>query len=175
MFNRLLERYRQDSQEQVQQLIQLYRTHEPSLQLPRESREILDWIGNQGMKTGVITDGYLVVQKNKVKALGLEDLMDFIICTDSLGREHWKPSPRAFEVILEELGCPSESAIYVGDNPIKDFIPGNLLGMVTVQLISQHGVYREASSTQDMSKARHVINSLAELKSLLKSIQGGQK
>ncbi|UNC93616.1 HAD family hydrolase [Candidatus Contubernalis alkaliaceticus] len=172
VFNGILERYGKSSPELVQQLIQLYRTHEPSLTLPTQSQEILDWIREQGLKTGIITDGYLAAQKGKVKALGLEKLVDNIICTDSLGREHWKPSPLAFEIMLSQLDCAPKASIYVGDNPKKDFIPGNQLGMVTVQLISRQGVYREAICSKEQDKARYVINRLSQLKPLLKMMRG---
>jgi putative hydrolase of the HAD superfamily len=83
-----------------------------------------------------------------------------------LGRELWKPSPRGFEKLLEQLGARPAETVYVADNETKDFIAPNRLGLLTVQLLRPNGLYREPSSRADAAP-RTKIGSIAELTGVL--------
>ncbi len=54
--------------------------------------------------------------------------MDKIIVTDDYGKEYWKPSIRPFQMMLEYFNIKPEEAVYIGDNPNKDFLPCKELG-----------------------------------------------
>lgn len=62
--------------------------------------------------------------------------MDVVVVTDLLGpdRQFWKPHTRPFEVALSKLGVEPKRAVYVGDNPTKDFYGPTQLGMRTVRI-----------------------------------------
>ena len=74
------------------------------------------------MTTGIITDGYLVAQKRKVAALGLEQLVDYVVYSDEFGRDHWKPSSVPYLIMMKMTGCTGPDCSYVSDNPLKDFV-----------------------------------------------------
>jgi putative hydrolase of the HAD superfamily len=114
-------------------LVEAYRTHVPQLHLPEETAMVLRALRPR-YRLGVITDGYAAVQRRKVAALGLEPLVDVIVYTDDWGRAAWKPAPDGFVAALEQLGIAPPQALYVGDNPAKDFIGARALGLQTIRL-----------------------------------------
>jgi putative hydrolase of the HAD superfamily len=128
----------------VGNLVEVYRTHTPTLTLPAESRTALDALKDR-YTLALLTDGYLPTQRLKVQALGIEGYFAAIVYTEELGREFWKPSPRGFERLIELLHARPEQTAYVADNATKDFIAPNQLGMLTVQLLRPRGLYGRAS------------------------------
>ncbi|ULJ75106.1 HAD family hydrolase [Rhizobium gallicum] len=113
----------------VAKLVDIYRQHHPRITLAADA---LEYLCNPVRKERValITDGYASTQMAKVKALGLEEILDHIIYTDSWGREFWKPHPRAFEAIQAWSGAAPAELVYVADNPAKDFIAPRSSGLV---------------------------------------------
>jgi len=91
VFDRVLERYDLYSSQLVTELVNLYRSHLPEISLYPDVRPTFQTLRKCGIRLGIITDGLHVVQKRKVTALGLEELVDIIIYTDELGQDHWKP------------------------------------------------------------------------------------
>lgn len=87
----------------------------------------------------LISDGYLPTQRHKAGALGLEQWIPRPIFTEELGRQHWKPSPRAFELLMARH--PGERFAYVADNPAKDFIAPRVLGWLSIRIRRSDGVY----------------------------------
>ncbi len=132
----------------VGKLVEVYRTHTPTLVLPPDSRSVLEEL--KGRYTlGLLTDGFLPTQRLKVQALGIEHYFEAIVYTEELGREHWKPSPRGFETLLQMLGTLPEQTACVADNESKDFIAPNRLGLLTIQLLRPAGLRRQPSPLPD--------------------------
>lgn len=123
--------------------LQAYRSNpSPDIHLYSGVREMLLSLRNQGLKTGIITDGRSEGQRAKLNALGLPNLVDHIIITDELGGpEFRKPCPKAFELMQKELGLPFQTMVYVGDNAAKDFKALDQLGMRSVWLRNTEGLY----------------------------------
>ena len=132
----------------IGKLVEVYRTHRPTLTLPPESRSALDNLKDK-YTLGLLTDGFLPTQRLKVQALGIEHYFRAIVYTEELGREHWKPSPLGFERLLEMLGARPEQTAYVADNETKDFIAPNRLGLLTTQLRRPCGLYRQPAPRPD--------------------------
>lgn len=132
----------------VDKLVEVYRTHTPTLILPPDSRNVLEELTGK-YTLGLLTDGFLPTQRLKVQALSIERYFDAIVYTEELGREHWKPSPRGFETLLQMLGTLPEQAACVGDNESKDFIAPNRLGLLTIQLLRPAGLHRQPSPLPD--------------------------
>jgi putative hydrolase of the HAD superfamily len=76
-----------------------------------------------------------------LEALGLAPCFDAVVFSDSYGRDHWKPSTRAFLAVAEELNLEPHRAVYVADNPLKDFLGARRAGMGTVRLTHADGEY----------------------------------
>ena len=147
--------------ELIKKLVHVYREHKPSLSLCPDAEWAIDWL-RKSKRLGLITDGYLRTQRNKVAALGLENLFDRIIYTDEGGLEKWKPDPGSFQAMSSFLGCAPWECVYVADNPAKDFIAPRALGWQTVRVLrpgSQHWQV-QVDPGQD---ATHRVRSLYQL------------
>ncbi len=149
----------------MHKLVEVYRTHTPTLTLPPESRAVLEDLKDR-YTLGLLTDGYLPTQRLKVQALGIEHYFRAIMYTEELGREFWKPSPRGFEKLLEQLRARPEETVYVADNETKDFIAPNRMGLLTIQLLRPSGLYRQPSSLADATP-KVKIGTLGELAGVL--------
>src|SRR5690606_21953116 len=78
----------------------------------------------------IITDGRSITQRNKIKALKLDDFIDEYVISEEFGSE--KPNINNFELIQNKFKCKKYT--YVGDNVLKDFISPNNLGWLTIGL-----------------------------------------
>ncbi|OAH54497.1 hypothetical protein AWH48_07820 [Domibacillus aminovorans] len=142
VFNRLLDKleiiYTKDT---IMELVEEYRSHLPAIELFDDVLPCLEFLKKKGIKLGIITDGYANAQRQKLDAVGAYNYFDKIIVTDELGREYWKPHPRAFEMIKETLNVEFEEIIYVGDNPKKDFYISSIYPIKTIRVSRENGVY----------------------------------
>lgn len=117
----------------VPELVEVYRSHVPTISLDDSTRRVLALLKEAGMSVAVLTDGPSQVQQNKVDALGLDALVDAVILTDAGGgRATWKPSPWGYEALEQRFG--SASYVYVADNVEKDFVTARTRGWHTIEL-----------------------------------------
>ncbi len=149
----------------IEELVNVYRNHIPTIQLPQDSRDVLDELRAK-YTLALITDGFLPAQQLKVQSLGIEEYFKCIVYTEQLGREFWKPSPAGFEKIIQGLNVKPENMVYIADNEKKDFIAPNKLGFFTVQLIRPARLHTKVSSEPD-GHAQHVIHEITQLPALL--------
>ncbi|MBL7474051.1 HAD family hydrolase [Robertkochia sediminum] len=112
-------------------LLSKYRQHKPSVGITKIPQELVISIQAAGGKAGVITDGRVITQTNKIKALGLNDLLDFIIISEATG--HDKKDVHNFNVLQEKF--PGHAFTYIADNPRKDFYHPNDLGWQTIGIL----------------------------------------
>lgn len=127
-----------------QTALHAYRLHTPKIHLYEGVSEMLMRI-RASHKTGIITDGRPEGQLAKIKALGLEEMVDEIIITDTLGGiEYRKPCSKAFTIMQNRMRTPYERMVYVGDNISKDFIALQKLGMRSIWVINKNGLYFES-------------------------------
>lgn len=123
-------------------VLNIYRSHKPDISLYKGVREMLTELRSRGIKTGIVTDGRPEGQKNKISALGLEELVDDIIITDELGGVQFrKPCDIAFRIIQNRWRIPASQIAYAGDNPVKDFQAPKQLGMKCVYFENSDGLY----------------------------------
>jgi putative hydrolase of the HAD superfamily len=153
----------------VAQLVEIYRTHEPSIALAADAARYL--AGRDGsIPTALITDGPTATQQAKVRALGLDQRLDFIVCTGSLGPGRGKPHPHAFERVEAWAASYGLTFVYVADNPLKDFVAPRSRGWWTVQIERPERVHHvEAPDAAHEAHAR--IASLDELDVCLERFQ----
>jgi putative hydrolase of the HAD superfamily len=153
------------------ELVERYRQHLPTqLALFEDAANLLRRLRDSGCKIGILTDGNGGVQRRKVQALDLAEQVDAIVFTDDFGRENWKPSPVPFRIVLDLLSESPDRAVYIGDNPLKDFRAPKVLGMATVQIWRGHGLYAKRIAPGAEFEADQVVTTLAELAQLNGSI-----
>lgn len=130
------------TEENKNKCLNIYRNQVPDIELDDLIKNLLLELKGKGYKLGIITDGRVEGQRAKIKALDLERLVDQIIITDELGGVQMrKPNEKAFVLICERLGVDYKNAVYVGDNPKKDFIAPEKLGMRAIYFKNKEGLY----------------------------------
>jgi len=77
--------------------------------LPRVEAMLADLRGEY--RVGLLTNGPVRAQRDKLETLGWEDAFDAALVTGEL--EAGKPDPRAFEAITGELGVDPTDAVYL--------------------------------------------------------------
>lgn len=129
-------------QELKEQCLRVYREHLPEITLYEGVSDMLQRLRAQGIRIGIITDGRVEGQKNKIKALGLDQMVDDIIITDELGGVQFrKPCDIAFRILQCRWRVPYEEMVYIGDNPGKDFQAPMQLGMRSIYFENVDGLY----------------------------------
>ena len=148
----------------VAELVAVYRSHLPRITLTTDSFRFLNAARRQGVRIALVSDGVLVAQKAKVRALGLETFISPIVLTDAFGRDAWKPSFRGYLEVFERLGGTHRNYVYIGDNPNKDFIAPNALGWRTIRIRRPQGEYALASALREDDAPQREIASFDELR-----------
>ena len=82
------------------------------------------------VKTGVITNGFVAAQRDKLRVCGLENLLTFVLISEEVGVK--KPDMTIFEEALRRADVRPEEAIFVGDSWTSDIIGAHRCGMKTV-------------------------------------------
>lgn len=115
----------------IVELVEMYRQHSPSIQLDLETQYMLQKLSNESFEMGVITDGRSSSQRNKLRALEVDNLFDHVVISEEFGTE--KPSELNFRHFMKLY--PDMQYVYIGDNTAKDFVAPNRLGWTTVCLL----------------------------------------
>ena len=147
-FDLFLENHGLLSASAIQKMVQIYRTHYPEIVCFPEIPDVLIQLKKR-FKIGLLSDGYLDVQKRKIEALGLRHYFDAVVFSDQWGRKAWKPNPRPFKTILEILAITARQAVYIADNPIKDFLGARRAGMASIRIRLEGGIYNDIEPISD--------------------------
>ena len=151
-----------DTPNLVTDLVEVYRGHDPQIELTQDALVCLDRLrGN--VHIGVITDGPAESQRAKARALDLQRWHPELIVTAELGPGLGKPHPRAFELIEERTGCSGAACAYVADNPIKDFVAPRQLGWLTVRVRRPGALHEDMESGADVDEEIGDLSGLIEL------------
>jgi putative hydrolase of the HAD superfamily len=113
----------------------VYRTHRAVLEPFPGVEAMLDDLRSAGVATGLVSDGHAAVQRRKLAGLGaVADRLDVVVMTDELGPAYAKPSPVPFRVACRILDVSPSLAVYVGNDPRKDFKGARDAGLHTIRL-----------------------------------------
>lgn len=160
VFDALLKHYNLYSHKMVGQCLSIYRSHQPSIELYEDAVRCLERLKNSPIY--IITDGNKNVQRNKLQALQLDSHISIrkSYITRRYGIKNEKPSPHCFLDICKTEQISPEQAVYVGDNPHKDFVGIRPLGFKTVRILrGSHECVRKPEPFEAESE----IHSLDEL------------
>lgn len=170
-FNRWLESHGLQPDNWVPQMVQIYREHHPHIEPYPEVPGLLQSLRLR-YRLGLVTDGHPEVQKRKLAALGLASWFDTLVFSDEWGREAWKPNSRPFEIALERLGTSGPEAVYVADNPTKDFLGARQVSMWTVRVRRPDGLYSHLEPLSSEHAPDAEIETLDLLEAILAQIGG---
>jgi len=159
LFNDLLPDF---SLAQIAELLEVYRTHRPLLELCPDAARFLARCPTD-RPIGIITDGPPSSQMAKVQALGLLPRADPIILSDSFGVEFRKPHVRPYREIEEAWTMGPALLTYIADNPGKDFITPRQRGWRTIRIRRALGEHAKVDPVSPDYDADFVIESFDEL------------
>jgi putative hydrolase of the HAD superfamily len=134
LFDRVLHRLDCTGTVSVETLVHVYRTHQPRLALFADVLPAFTALRTADVRLGLITDGVATVQWKKISALGLQEILDLIICTDDLPMAPRKPSPVPYMVAMQRLSVEPAECIYIADDRSKDFAAPRKLGIGTIRV-----------------------------------------
>ena len=143
-----------------EECLEVYRGQMPEITLYEGVVEMIEELKAKCIKVGIITDGRPEGQRNKLKVLGLDKLVDDIIITDELGGVQFrKPCDIAFRIMQNRWRIPFEQMVYVGDNPNKDFQAPKQLGMRSVYFKNTDGLYSHDSTLSGVENMEQIRRS----------------
>jgi len=145
----------------VADLLQLYRNHVPTYP-ENPCKSLLVELKANGYKLGLVTDGYSITQRNKLKALGIEDLFDLVVISEEFGSA--KPCEANFAVFHQ---FNTDEYYYIADNPAKDFVSPNALGWQTICLIDAgNNIHKQDFTKESLYLPRMTIDTIEQVLSI---------
>jgi putative hydrolase of the HAD superfamily len=104
--------------------------------------------------------------------LGLAAQFDAVVFSDAWGRDAWKPNALPFNVVFERLETTGSRAMYVGDNPDKDFIGARRVGMWTVRVRHPLGLHARVEPVSSDHAPDVEIEDITALKQIVRHADG---
>jgi len=118
-----------------------------------------------GVRVGLITNGDLAFQSEKVHRVGLTDRVEHVIASGELG--YAKPDARIFRHACSVFGVAPEAAVYVGDRIRTDAIGAAEAGL-TAFWVDRRGASVAAADAADAGRLGVIrLDSLAALAATL--------
>ncbi len=94
------------------------------------AEELLLYLRQKGLMTGIITNGHTENQMRKIYALKLDLLVDSILVSEK--EDLRKPDPEIFWRAASRLNIKPSECLFIGDNPEADILGAHGAGMTTI-------------------------------------------
>lgn len=127
------------------ELFEIYSTINLKLEPFKNIQFCLDYCQSEGLKTFIITNGLVTVQKNKIDCLKIASYFDLIIFAREYLQE--KPAHYSFEAVKNYFDCDYENLVFFGNDLLNDFYSSHNLGLKAklinpesdlIQFINEH-------------------------------------
>jgi len=151
-------------------MVKAYREHRPALTLHDDADKAIARCVQARLATGLVSDGYLDVQRGKVASLRLTEKLTTIVLSDEFGRAFWKPATKPYLTAVERLGVSPEEAVYVGDNPRKDFEGARRSGLKSVRVRRTDGLYSSEEAASRDAEPDREVSTLMDLHEVLATL-----
>jgi putative hydrolase of the HAD superfamily len=148
------------------EMVRVFRSHAPRIVLYPDAEQVLDELKPK-VRLGLVTEGRRENQQAKIRALGLDRWISAIVILGEDDRAEWKPSRKPFDRVLALLPAVGKEAVYVGDNPRKDFRGARETGMATVRIRRQEGLHALDEPAAPADAPDREIGSLEQLMAAL--------
>lgn len=123
----------------------------------------LRWLKGK-FRLGLITNGTLERCYRFLEKFALEDYFDSILVSEETGFK--KPDPFMFRYGLDEVRCPPNQALMVGDRYDTDISGAKGVGMLVCRL--RRGAFKNQKHSSSEYQPDFELQSLDELRSILK-------
>ena len=101
-----------------------------------------------GYKIGIVTNNRTAEQHDKLRHLGMAELVDALITSEEAGV--LKPDPAIYHLALARLGATPAQAVMVGDNWLADVVGARAAGIRPVWL-NRLGVARPQAAVAELT------------------------
>jgi len=119
-----------DSDDVLRKLIQIYQSVQGSLAVPALVQERLLELRKMNVPLGILTNGGVKTQENKLKLLNISHLFDHILISGTFSnRRLWKPDIYGYALLAQKFSCEPAAVLFVGDNPKTDEMGARNAGM----------------------------------------------
>lgn len=149
----------------VQWMVDEYRNHRPMLKLDDNTTNALMFLAEMNVPMFIITDGRSFTQRNKIRALGIDEFIPWnnVFISEEIGFD--KTNPYAFNEIKKRFADNAAiEYMFVGDNPAKDFLVANTNGALSVLLLDNgKNIHPQDIKVDQKHKAKFYIKQLQEL------------
>lgn len=135
----------------ISELVDVYRSHPPELILSIEVAQVLGDLG-RSRQLALLTDGFATSQRLKISSLRLEPYFGAIVVTGEHPVSWRKPGISGFQHLQSFFGVPPSRAIYVGDNPAKDFEGPQSLGWNVARIRLSQGIYNSLPTPRGVTE-----------------------
>lgn len=166
-FVRLNETYGLDNP--ISDYLNVYRFHQPNIVLSDDTKEVLTRLKEADVMLGIISDGRVETQNNKIKALELSEWISSDLVLINEEQKYFKPNHWSYDRMM--LKCfekgiePDAKFYYVGDNPDKDFKAPNELGWDTVCLLDDgRNIHKQSFDIEVIKQPKYKISDLTILR-----------
>jgi 2-haloacid dehalogenase len=109
-----------------------------------ENKEVLQALKDQGIPTGILSNGDPAMLDIAVKSAGLHDLLDYVISVDSIRK--YKTHPDAYALATQATGLQPKQILFVSSNG-WDALAATWFGMQTLW-VNRAGLPFEELGTQ---------------------------
>jgi putative hydrolase of the HAD superfamily len=134
----------------------LLKKFKPNISISIATKNLLIKLKKKKIKTGIITNGNVEVQKNKIKALKIKKYFNEIIYARECINE--KPHPSSFKKILKLMNIKKKNTIFVGDTYSTDILGAGRIGLRTMYI------------NNSKSYKKYVTYKISSLKNIIKII-----
>lgn len=111
-------------------------------------------------RIGIITNNRTAEQEDKLRFLGLDQLVDVLITSEEVGVT--KPDPRIFLVALQRLGAQPAETVLVGDNWQADVVGALQVGIRPLWL-NRFGALRPDEQVEEVTSLEPLANVLQKI------------
>ena len=127
---------------------------------------VLEFLKKKGYRLGIISDGLIDVQLNRIRALKLEKYFDIFTFSEEVGKN--KPALEIFQLALRKANCSPSEAVMVGDNVKTDIAGANKIGMISIWI--RRGIFKNVEPDSQLEAPNYTIYTLNELIDILNNI-----
>ena len=120
-----------DTPDEITRLVQLYRQHPANIIFYPGVKSLLKQL-HKNFYLAVVTDGATETQTNKVNALRLQELVDYVVYCWEIGAP--KPDTKGYAMVLDYFNIPANHAMIIGDHPLNDIGAAKELGVWTTRV-----------------------------------------
>ncbi|MBV1787025.1 HAD-IA family hydrolase [Marinobacterium sp. D7] len=125
---------------------------------------LLDWLDEQQIKWGIVTNKPERFSRAIIDQLGLSARCSSLICPEQVRNR--KPDPESLLLACQEIGCPPEATLYIGDHQ-RDIEAGQRAGMITIACL--YG-YIHSQDDPRQWNSDHLVRDTRKLDTLLKCL-----